>query len=124
MSVDEAVNIIKDSVAIAFRARSKYLEETRSKTGRQGCPLVAGSVGPYGACLHDRSEYTGSYVDHVSRDAMKAWHRPRMAALLEAGVHLLACETIPALVRHCTSGVLEHKWQASLIIYRMCSTLY
>ena len=29
-------------------------------------PLVAGSCGPYGACLHDGSEYTGSYIDHVT----------------------------------------------------------
>ena len=28
--------------------------------------LVAGSVGPYGACLHDRSEYTGDYVDSMT----------------------------------------------------------
>lgn len=27
---------------------------------------VAGSVGPYGACLHDGSEYTGKYIDTVS----------------------------------------------------------
>ena len=26
-------------------------------------PLIAGSVGPYGACLHDGSEYTGNYID-------------------------------------------------------------
>ena len=29
-------------------------------------PLIAGSVGPYGACQHDRSEYTGTYVDHMT----------------------------------------------------------
>ena len=29
-------------------------------------PLVVGSCGPYGACLHDGSEYTGSYIDHVT----------------------------------------------------------
>ena len=27
---------------------------------------MAGSVGPYGACQHDRSEYTGKYVDDMS----------------------------------------------------------
>ena len=26
-------------------------------------PLVVGSVGPYGASLADRSEYSGNYVD-------------------------------------------------------------
>lgn len=28
--------------------------------------LVAGSVGPYGACQHDGSEYTGKYVDNMT----------------------------------------------------------
>lgn len=27
--------------------------------------MVAGSVGPYGAFLHDFSEYTGSYAEGV-----------------------------------------------------------
>lgn len=27
---------------------------------------VAGSVGAYGAILHDGSEYTGNYVDHMT----------------------------------------------------------
>ena len=30
--------------------------------------LIAGSVGPYGACLHDGSEYTGDYVDHMTKE--------------------------------------------------------
>ena len=29
-------------------------------------PLVAGSVGPYGACQHDGSEYSGKYVNSMS----------------------------------------------------------
>ena len=37
-----------------------------TKVGCQEKLLVAGSVGPYGACLHDRSEYTGDYVDSMT----------------------------------------------------------
>ncbi|KAK3708380.1 hypothetical protein QZH41_016639, partial [Actinostola sp. cb2023] len=59
-------------------------------------PIVAGSVGPFGACLYDGSEYTGRYIDHMSVEELKTWHRPRMAALVDAGVDLLALETIPA----------------------------
>ena len=29
-------------------------------------PLVIGSLGPYGACQADCSEYTGQYVDNMS----------------------------------------------------------
>ncbi|XP_067007109.1 homocysteine S-methyltransferase YbgG isoform X2 [Anabrus simplex] len=59
-------------------------------------PLIVGSVGPYGASLHDYSEYTGDYVEKVSQQEIADWHRPRIQALLEAGVDLLALETIPA----------------------------
>ena len=37
-----------------------------TNVGCQEKLLVAGSVGPYGACLHDRSEYTGDYVDSMT----------------------------------------------------------
>lgn len=59
--------------------------------------LIAGSVGPYGASLHDGSEYTGSYMDKVSKETILSWHRPRIMALMEEGVDLLAIETIPTL---------------------------
>ena len=55
---------------------------------------IAGSLGSYGACLHDGSEYC---VKRVPRETIKNWHRPRMSALVEAGVDYLAIETIPAL---------------------------
>ncbi len=58
-------------------------------------PMVAASVGPYGAYLADGSEYVGHYG--VSDETLVAFHRPRMAALLEAGADILAFETIPSL---------------------------
>lgn len=57
-----------------------------------------GSVGPYGASLHDGSEYTGSYAETTSPELMKEWHIPRIKALIEGGVDLLALETIPCKV--------------------------
>ena len=33
--------------------------------------LVAGSVGPYGACQHDWSEYSGNYVDNMTIKVIK-----------------------------------------------------
>ena len=56
--------------------------------------LVASSVGPYGAYLSDGSEYRGDYA--LPQAAMQEFHRPRIAALVEAGVDLLACETLPS----------------------------
>lgn len=57
-----------------------------------------GSVGPYGASLHDGSEYTGSYIGGTSLNTIRNWHKPRINALVEAGVDLLALETIPSLI--------------------------
>ena len=50
----------------------------------------------YGASLADGSEYRGDYGRSVAE--LRAWHRPRIAALVEAGVDVLALETIPTLV--------------------------
>jgi homocysteine S-methyltransferase len=57
---------------------------------------VAGSVGPYGAMLADGSEYTGAYVGDIGIVQLRAFHRPRMELLAEAGADVLACETVPA----------------------------
>ena len=57
--------------------------------GVPGHTLVGGSVGPYGACLHDGSEYTGSYlrgVNAVRSDQLVEWHKDRVEALQEGGV--------------------------------------
>jgi homocysteine S-methyltransferase len=77
--------------ALALVARSVAL-------AREGAPgsWVAGSVGPYGAALADGSEYTGAYAGEVGVGRLRAFHRPRLAALAEAGADVLACETLPA----------------------------
>ena len=78
----EARRLIASSVALAREG--------------QGEGWVAGSVGPYGAMLADGSEYTGAYVAEVSIAELRAFHRPRMELLAEAGADVLACETVPA----------------------------
>jgi homocysteine S-methyltransferase len=59
-------------------------------------PLVAGSIGPYGAARADGSEYRGNYG--VGREALRQFHRPRLEALVEASPDLLAVETCPSPV--------------------------
>jgi homocysteine S-methyltransferase len=78
----EARRLIASSVALAREG--------------QGEGWVAGSVGPYGAMLADGSEYTGDYVSAVGVAELRAFHRPRMQLLAEAGADVLACETVPA----------------------------
>ncbi|MEG3127654.1 homocysteine S-methyltransferase [Pantoea cypripedii] len=86
----QALALIRQSATLAKRARDDY----RAASGSSAPLLVAGSVGPYGAFLANGAEYRGDYA--LPEDEMKAFHRPRIAALLEAGVDLLACETLPS----------------------------
>ncbi|WP_277268956.1 homocysteine S-methyltransferase, partial [Pantoea septica] len=90
--LDEAqsLQLIARSVELARRARDDY----RAASGSQAALLVAGSVGPYGAFLANGAEYRGDYA--LPDDEMKAFHRPRVQALLAAGADLLACETLPS----------------------------
>ncbi|HEV8403504.1 MAG TPA: homocysteine S-methyltransferase [Candidatus Limnocylindrales bacterium] len=88
-----ALDAIRTSVALARRARDRFVKET----GRPAVDglLVAGSVGPYGAMLADGSEYRGDYDPGPA--ALAAFHRPRIETLVAAGVDLLAIETIPTV---------------------------
>lgn len=56
-------------------------------------PLVAASVGPYGAYLADGSEYDGRYG--VPDGVLRAFHAERFHLLAGSGADLVACETIP-----------------------------
>ncbi|CTP82727.1 homocysteine S-methyltransferase [Xanthomonas graminis] len=82
--------LIARSAQLALQARDAYL----ATHADAGALLVAGSVGPYGAYLSDGSEYRGDYA--LPQAAMLDFHRPRIAALVEGGVDLLACETQPS----------------------------
>ena len=86
----QARSLIAKSVELAKQARDSYRAENPAAKGL----LIAGSVGPYGAYLADGSEYRGDY--QRSAQVFQDFHRPRVEALLEAGVDLLACETLPS----------------------------
>uniref|UniRef100_A0A182SX20 Hcy-binding domain-containing protein n=1 Tax=Anopheles maculatus TaxID=74869 RepID=A0A182SX20_9DIPT len=95
LNEDESVQLIRASVELARRARTRYLAEKKLASKSHKIPWVVGSIGPYGAHLHDGSEYTGAYADHVPAHRLQKWHRPRIGAIVEAGVDALALETIP-----------------------------
>lgn len=74
--------------------------------GGELSPLVAASVGPYGAYLADGSEYRGRYG--VTDHHLAAFHRRRLHVLADGGADLLACETIPsAREAHVLTTLLE-----------------
>lgn len=111
-SEEEARKLIRKSVELAKEARDEFWSEytgTGTCTEACGCagedreqeglrrskPLVAASIGPYGAYLADGSEYRGNYG--VSVEFLKDFHRERLNLLLEQEPDLLACETLPNL---------------------------
>jgi homocysteine S-methyltransferase len=85
MSNDEADALMLLSVALAKRAR---------KEAGSGAAIAA-SLGPYGASLHDGSEYVGNYG--VSTAVLRDYHAARLELFDDAGVDVLALETIPSL---------------------------
>ncbi|MBK1714569.1 homocysteine S-methyltransferase [Rubrivivax gelatinosus] len=91
---DEAAALMRLSVQLAAEARDAFWAEPANRVGRHR-PLVAASVGPYGAMLADGSEYRG--YPGVTRAQLAAFHRPRLEVLAASGADLLACETLPGL---------------------------
>ncbi len=102
MSPDEGAALIVRSVEVAAEARARSESEAHSDAEAGSSTenaatnvLIAGSVGPYGAALGDGAEYTGAYS--LTPTEFADFHRPRIEALMAAGVDLLAIETQPNL---------------------------
>jgi homocysteine S-methyltransferase len=89
-----ATQLMRNAVSLALAARDDFWSVSANRVGRLP-PLVAASIGPYGAMLADGSEYRGRYSvgDQVLRD----FHRPRLQVLADSGADLFAFETIPTL---------------------------
>ncbi|HME38318.1 MAG TPA: homocysteine S-methyltransferase [Steroidobacteraceae bacterium] len=89
-----SAQLMRGAVALAAGARDEFWSGQANRAGRLR-PLVAASIGPYGAMLADGSEYRGHYA--LDDTALADFHRPRLEVLAHAGADLLACETIPSL---------------------------
>lgn len=89
-----AAALMRDAVALAIAVRDEFWSDASRREHRLR-PLVAASVGPYGAMLADGSEYRGEYG--LSDTALSDFHRPRLRVLAQSPADLLACETIPSL---------------------------
>ena len=57
-------------------------------------PLIAASIGPYGAYLANGAEYHGNYG--ISDEHLKEFHVKRIQLLSHSNAHILAFETIPS----------------------------
>lgn len=88
-TIDE--QLIAAATDLAIRARDEFV----AANGRVEKPLVAASIGPYGAVQSDGSEYTGKY--DTGRAELAEFHRARLQQLDASDADLLACETVPSI---------------------------
>ena len=118
-----AAALMADSVRLAIEARDAFWSEPANRVGRIR-PLVAASVGPYGAMLADGSEYRGHYG--LTEEQLMDFHRPRLQVLLQTGADLLACETIPCLAeaRALACLLTEFPGAAAWISFSCCDGLH
>ncbi|MGB3717853.1 MAG: homocysteine S-methyltransferase [Candidatus Promineifilaceae bacterium] len=94
LSQDKAKALLELSVELAVEARDRFWRDKLNRSDRVK-PIVAASVGPYGAFLADGSEFTGAYdLDDVG---LLEFHRDRWRILSATRADILACETIPSL---------------------------
>lgn len=100
-----AARIMLGAVDLAVRARDRFRERAGNRTARVR-PLVAASIGPYGAFLADGSEYHGDYG--VGATALADFHRARLRLLAASRADILACETIPSFAEaRVLAGLVE-----------------
>ncbi len=86
----EAEELILRSIDIAHTAVDSY-QKSNPKKFR---PLVAASIGPYGALLADGSEYHGNYG--VTDELLHQFHISKIHLLDKSNADILAIETIPS----------------------------
>ena len=94
-SQGQAERLMCLGVDLALLARETFWSMTDHRRGRLR-PLVAASIGPYGASLHDGSEYHGNYG--LSKRQLIEFHRKRMEVLAATDADIFAFETIPSLL--------------------------
>lgn len=89
----QSAQLISD--AVKYVREAILLEQKNNGTLNRNV-RIAGSLGPYGAFLHDGSEYRGDYIETVTEKELIDYHKPRIEALLRGGIDILAVETLPA----------------------------
>jgi len=85
----EAIEALRLSVHLAERACTRFHQKFRRPV------WLAGSLGPYGAVLHNGAEYHGNYT--LSHQELVAFHQRRIRALVTTKADFLLFETVPSL---------------------------
>jgi homocysteine S-methyltransferase len=89
LSTADTIRALKASMAIAEAARRRFAATSRRRA------VIAASLGPDGATLHNGSENHGRYG--VPAEELVAFHRSRLEHMHDGPIDLVACETVPSL---------------------------
>lgn len=84
--IELSINLAKDSI-------KEFWEKLENKKKREK-PLVAASIGPYGAYLANGAEYTGIYG--IENEELKNFHKRRVELIAKMTPDIFAVETIPS----------------------------
>jgi homocysteine S-methyltransferase len=104
--------LILKSVQVAEEARRRFMLLHPD----QANPLIAASIGPYGAYLANGSEYRGDYG--ISDQELSDFHEPRIKLLDSSTADILACETIPGFQEaNVLSAILKNISKAAWISF-------
>lgn len=92
--------LYRSSVRVAFEAQQAWCRERGMRPDGRAAPLVAMSIGSYGAYLADGSEYRGMYGAPAAE--VRAFHEERLALAVDelrqwTARPLIAFETVPSL---------------------------
>ena len=84
-------SLLLRSIELASQAIDLFLLDNPGKKR----PLIAASIGPFGAHRGDGSEYRGDYG--VSDKELFDFHQTRIKVFNQSDADILACETIPSM---------------------------
>ncbi|HTA48411.1 MAG TPA: homocysteine S-methyltransferase [Verrucomicrobiae bacterium] len=94
---------IRQSVALAEQARCEYIQAEVDAGRKPRRIWIAGSLGAYGAALHNGAEFHGNYnIDHPG---LVTIHAERIDAMRDTPADFLAFETVPSLAE--ADAILE-----------------
>ncbi len=93
LTKEQAQELIKKSVRLAKEARDEFVKTPDFLNSKRVRPLVAASLGPYGAFLADGSEYRGDYK--IGYEELKDFHQERIEIIDKEEPDLYALETVP-----------------------------
>jgi homocysteine S-methyltransferase len=94
LSADDARRAIQQSVALAEQARREYAQSEIAGGRKPRRIWIAGSLGAYGAALHNGAEFHGNY--NIGHAELVAFHAERINAMRDTNADFLAFETIPS----------------------------